>query len=58
MERDSSVRVAARYGLHGPGIEPWKGISRTCPDRPWGPPSLLYYGHQVIAGGKLVGVWP
>ena len=23
------------------------------PDRPWGPPSLLYYGYRVFPGGKV-----
>ena len=27
-------------------------IFRTCPDRPWGPPSLLYSGYRVFPGGK------
>jgi len=27
----------------------------TRPDRPWGPPSLLYNGYQVFPGGR---VWP
>ena len=27
-------------------------IFRTCPDRPWGPPTLLYNGHRVFPGGK------
>jgi len=27
-------------------------IFRTCPDRPWGPPSLLYNGYRVFSGGK------
>jgi len=27
-------------------------IFRTCPDRPWGPPSLLYNGYCVFPGGK------
>ena len=27
-------------------------VSRTCPDRPWGPPSLLYNGYRVFHGGK------
>jgi len=27
-------------------------IFRTCPDRPWGTPSLLYNGYRVFAGGK------
>jgi hypothetical protein len=30
----------------------WGKISRTCPDRPWGPPSLLYNGYRVFPGGK------
>ena len=24
------------------------------PDRPWGPPSLLYNGYRVFPGGKLL----
>jgi len=27
-------------------------IFRTCPDRPWGPTSLLYNGYRVFPGGK------
>jgi len=27
-------------------------IFRTCPDRPWGPLSLLYNGYRVFPGGK------
>jgi hypothetical protein len=27
-------------------------IFRTCPDRPWGPPSLLYNGYRVFPGVK------
>jgi len=27
-------------------------IFRTCPHRPWGPPSLLYKGYRVVPGGK------
>jgi len=30
----------------------WDEIFRTYPDRPWGPPSLLYNGYQVFPGGK------
>ena len=30
-------------------------IFRTCPDRPWGPPSILYNGYRVFPGGKE---WP
>ena len=41
-------------GLNGPGIESrWGGeVFRTCPDRPWGPTSLLYDGYRVFPGGK------
>jgi hypothetical protein len=28
-------------------------IFRTCPDLPWGPPSLLYNGYRVFPGGKV-----
>jgi hypothetical protein len=27
-------------------------IFRTCTDRPWGPPSLLYNGYRVFPGAK------
>jgi hypothetical protein len=27
--------------------------ARACPNRPWGPPSLLYNGYRVFPGGKL-----
>jgi len=32
-------------------------IFRTCPDRSWDTPSLLYNGYQVFPVGKLAGVW-
>ena len=50
----SVVGMATGYGLDGPGFESrWGGeISRTCPDRPWGTPSLLYNGYRVFPGGK------
>ena len=60
--RDSSVGIATRYGLDGPGIESWCGgeIFRTRPDRPCGPPSLLYNGYRVFPGCKAAGAscWP
>jgi hypothetical protein len=35
------------------GTNPGGGeIFRTCPDRPWGPPSLLHNGYRVFPGGK------
>jgi hypothetical protein len=58
---DSSVGIATRYGLDGPGIKtkyPVVGeIFRTFPDRPWGPPSLLYNGYRVFLGCKVAGAW-
>jgi hypothetical protein len=51
--RDSSVGIATRYGLEGPGIESrWAEIFRTYPDRLRGPPSLLYNEYRVFPGGK------
>jgi len=56
--RDSSVGIATRYGLDGPGSKPGGGkINLNCPDRPWGPPSLLYKGYRVFAGSKAAGAW-
>jgi hypothetical protein len=54
---DSSVVIATRYGLDGPGIESrWGGeIFRTRPDRLWDPPSLMYNGYRVFPGGKVAG---
>ena len=49
----SVVAIATGYGLDGLGIESqWGEIFRTCPDRPWGPPSLLYNGYRVFPGCK------
>jgi hypothetical protein len=40
------------------GSNPGRGeIFRTHPDRPWGPPSLLYNGYRVFYGGKVAGAW-
>ena len=30
---------------------------RARSDRPWGPPSLLYNGHQILPVGKAAGAW-
>jgi len=35
-------------GSNPSGVE----IFRTCPDRPWCPPSLLYNVYRVFLGGK------
>jgi len=49
----SVVGIATGCGLGVPGIESrWGEIFHTCPDRPWGPPSLLYNGYLVFPGGK------
>jgi len=50
----SVVGIATGYVLDGPGSESrWGGeIFRTCPNRSWGPPSLLYNGYRVHPGGK------
>jgi hypothetical protein len=45
--RGSSVGIATRYELDGPGIEFRWG--RDFPDRPWGPPSFLFNGRRVSA---------
>jgi len=46
--RDSLDGIATRYGLGGPGVECRSGeIFRTCPNRLWGPQSLLINGHRV-----------
>jgi hypothetical protein len=29
-------------------------IFRTCPDRPWGPPNILYNGYWAFPGGNEV----
>ena len=57
MGRDSSVGIATEYRLDGPGIKSRcrAKIFRNRPDRPWGPPSLLYNGYRVFPGGKE---WP
>jgi hypothetical protein len=53
---DCAVGIATRYGVDGTRIEsPWGEILRTCPDRPYGPTSLLYKGYRVFPGGKLAG---
>jgi hypothetical protein len=49
----SSVGIATDYGLDGPGIDSGGDeIFCACPDRPWGPPSLLYNGYRVLPGGR------
>jgi hypothetical protein len=50
--RDSSVGIATRYGLDGPGFRTGEGaILHTCPDRPRISLSLLYNGYRVSFSG-------
>jgi len=55
MGPDSVVDIPTWCGLDGQGIESsWGGggeVFRTRPDRPWGPPSLLYNGCWVSFPG-------
>jgi hypothetical protein len=54
--RDSSVGIATRYGLNGPGSNPGEcEIYRIRPDRPCGSPSLLYNGTGSHPGVKRLG---
>jgi hypothetical protein len=49
---NSVVGIATCYELDGPGIESrWGEIFRSRPNRPWGPPSLLYNGYRVCFSG-------
>ena len=48
----SSVGIVTGYGLDDPGIESrWGRDFPPRPDRPWGPPSLLYNGYLVFPEG-------
>jgi hypothetical protein len=49
----SSVSIATGYGWTVRGSNPGGGETfRTYPDRPWGPPSLMYNGYRVFSGGR------
>jgi hypothetical protein len=50
----SVVGIATAYELDGPGIEfRWGRDFPHCPDRPRGPPKLLYNGYRDFPGGKV-----
>ena len=56
--RDSSVGIATRYELGGPGIESRSRGDFPHPSRPaLGPPILLYSEYRVFTGGKAAGAW-
>jgi hypothetical protein len=52
--RDSSVGIATRYGLDGPGLEfRWGAIfSAPVQTGPGGPPNIHYSGYRVFPVGK------
>ena len=53
----SVQRLATGWTVRG--SNPGGGeIFRTCPDRPWGPPSLIYNGYRIFPGGKVAWLWP
>ena len=57
--RDSSVGIATNYGA-GRSVDRipvWGEVLRTRPDRPRGPPSLLYNAYRVFPGFKTAGTW-
>ena len=50
------IRLATAWMVRG--SNPGGGeIFHTRPDRPWGPPSLLYNGYRVFLVGKAPGAW-
>jgi hypothetical protein len=59
MGRVSLVGIATVLRAGGSGVRTAVGdeISRTRPDRPCGPLSLLYHAYWVIPGGKAAGAW-
>jgi len=51
LQCPGDIRLATGWTVLG--SNPGEGeIFRTGPDRPWGPPSLLYNGYWVFPGGK------
>jgi len=57
--RNSSVGIATRYRLDGPGdrVPQEARFSAPVQTRPWGPPTLLYNGYRVFLGVKSAGAW-
>jgi len=52
--QDSPVGIATCYRLDCPGIESRYGeIFRTCPDRPWDPPSFFCIWYLLFPGWGL-----
>jgi hypothetical protein len=58
LARDNSVGTGLATGWTVRGSIPGGvEIFSTRPDRPWGPPSLLYSGYRIFSGGKAAGAW-
>jgi hypothetical protein len=58
QRRYSSVGIATRYGLDGPGIEPLWVRDVQQPFRPaLGPTHLIYNGHRVIPSSTADEAW-
>jgi len=55
---DGRYSDSLRAGRSGVQIPVGDEIFRTRPDRPWGPPSLLYSGYRLFPGVKAAGAWP
>jgi hypothetical protein len=56
--QDSSVGKRLATGWAVRGSNPVGGeIFLTCPERSWGPLSLLYNGYRVFPRGKTAGAW-
>jgi hypothetical protein len=47
----SSVGIVTGWTVRGSNSGGGE-IFRTCPDRPWGPPSFLYNGYRVFPGDR------
>jgi hypothetical protein len=54
---DRPVSIMICYGPVSPGIESRFERDFLHPDRPWGPPSLLYNRYWVFPRGKSARVW-
>ena len=59
MGRDSSVGIATRYGLHGPGIESRWGARFSAPVQtgPGAYPVSCTMGKGYFPGSKAAGAW-
>ena len=55
VSRDSSVGIATRYGLDGPGIEDHRGRDFPLPSRPALGPTHI--GYRVSTGSKVSEAW-